>query len=117
MPDALHCMVVVDRVDCDHAGAVYDAFAAYRALRTFREIGDTSPLHATATGQAILTHLTATEAGRRAAARHRTVLPVPDRTRTGHRGGPRGARCDGGAAPAGHDRRPARHRTGTARYL
>ena len=38
VPDALHCMVVVDRVDCDHP------------VRTFHTIGDTSPLHATAAG-------------------------------------------------------------------
>ncbi|WP_128377326.1 IclR family transcriptional regulator [Streptomyces cavernae] len=45
VPDALQCMVVVDRVDCDHA------------VRTFHNIGDTSPLHATAVGRAILAHL------------------------------------------------------------
>ncbi|WP_367326031.1 IclR family transcriptional regulator [Streptomyces sp. HUAS ZL42] len=45
VPDALQCMVVVDRVDCD------------QAVRTFHTIGDTSPLHATAVGRAILTHL------------------------------------------------------------
>jgi len=45
VPDALHGMVVVDRVDCDHA------------VRTFHAIGDTSPLHATATGHAVLAHL------------------------------------------------------------
>ncbi|MBV7697520.1 IclR family transcriptional regulator [Streptomyces sp. TRM70350] len=45
VPDALQCMVVVDRVDCDHP------------VRTFHTIGDTSPLHATATGRAILAHL------------------------------------------------------------
>jgi IclR family acetate operon transcriptional repressor len=45
VPDALHSMVVVDRVDCDHA------------VRTFHPIGDTSPLHATATGHAILAQL------------------------------------------------------------
>jgi IclR family acetate operon transcriptional repressor len=45
VPDALQCMVVVDRVDCDHP------------VRTFHAIGDTSPLHATATGRAILAHL------------------------------------------------------------
>ncbi|MEV2190857.1 IclR family transcriptional regulator [Streptomyces phaeochromogenes] len=45
VPDALQCMVVVDRVDCDHA------------VRTFHTIGDTSPLHATATGRAVLAHL------------------------------------------------------------
>jgi len=45
VPDALQCMVVVDRLDCSHA------------VRTFHAIGDTSPLHATATGRAILAHL------------------------------------------------------------
>ncbi|MBZ3906509.1 IclR family transcriptional regulator [Streptomyces griseiscabiei] len=45
VPDALQCMVVVDRVDCDHA------------VRTFHAIGDTSPLHATAAGNAVLAHL------------------------------------------------------------
>ncbi|MBV7697521.1 IclR family transcriptional regulator [Streptomyces sp. TRM70350] len=49
VPDALHGMVVVDRVDCDHA------------VRTFHAIGDTSPLHATATGHAILAHLPKSE--------------------------------------------------------
>ncbi|UUU36874.1 IclR family transcriptional regulator [Streptomyces sp. CA-210063] len=45
VPDALQCVVVVDRVDCDHP------------VRTFHTIGDTSPLHATAAGRAILAHL------------------------------------------------------------
>ncbi|MCX5061956.1 MULTISPECIES: IclR family transcriptional regulator [unclassified Streptomyces] len=45
VPDALDCMVVVDRVDCDHP------------VRTFHTIGDTSPLHATAVGRAVLAHL------------------------------------------------------------
>ncbi|MFF6786636.1 IclR family transcriptional regulator C-terminal domain-containing protein [Streptomyces sp. NPDC012510] len=45
VPDALHCMVVVDRVDSDHP------------VRTFHTIGDTSPLHATAAGRAVLAHL------------------------------------------------------------
>ncbi|MFI6937264.1 IclR family transcriptional regulator [Streptomyces sp. NPDC050287] len=45
VPDALQCMVVVDRVDCDHA------------VRTFHAIGDTSPLHATAVGRAVLAHM------------------------------------------------------------
>jgi IclR family transcriptional regulator, acetate operon repressor len=45
VPDALQCMVVVDRVDCD------------QAVRTFHTIGDTSPLHATAAGHAVLAHL------------------------------------------------------------
>jgi IclR family transcriptional regulator, acetate operon repressor len=45
VPDALDCMVVVDRVDCDHA------------VRTFHTIGDTSPLHATAVGRSVLAHL------------------------------------------------------------
>ncbi|MDX3312230.1 IclR family transcriptional regulator [Streptomyces sp. NPDC054884] len=49
VPDALQCMVVVDRVDCDHP------------VRTFHAIGDTSPLHATATGRAVLAHLPKTE--------------------------------------------------------
>ena len=49
VPDALHCMVVVDRVDCDHA------------VRTFHAIGDTSPLHATAAGHAVLAHLPKSE--------------------------------------------------------
>ncbi|MFJ2818570.1 IclR family transcriptional regulator [Streptomyces sp. NPDC091279] len=44
VPDALQCMVVVDRVDCTHA------------VRTFHAIGDTSPLHATATGRAVLAY-------------------------------------------------------------
>lgn len=45
VPDALQCMVVVDRVDSNHG------------VRTFHTIGDTSPLHATAVGRAILAHL------------------------------------------------------------
>ncbi|AMW08702.1 transcriptional regulator [Streptomyces qaidamensis] len=45
VPDALQCMVVVDRVDCGHA------------VRTFHTVGDTSPLHATATGRAVLAQL------------------------------------------------------------
>ncbi|MDQ0955224.1 IclR family acetate operon transcriptional repressor [Streptomyces phaeochromogenes] len=45
VPDALHSMVVVDRLDCDHP------------VRTFHTIGDTSPLHATAVGRAILAQL------------------------------------------------------------
>jgi IclR family transcriptional regulator, acetate operon repressor len=45
VPDALHGMVVVDRIDCD------------QAVRTFHSIGDTSPLHATAVGRAVLAHL------------------------------------------------------------
>ncbi|MDX3521553.1 IclR family transcriptional regulator [Streptomyces scabiei] len=45
VPDGLHGMVVVDRVDCAHA------------VRTFHTIGDTSPLHATAVGRAVLAHL------------------------------------------------------------
>ncbi|MCX5052910.1 IclR family transcriptional regulator [Streptomyces sp. NBC_00474] len=49
VPDALHCMVVVDRVDSDHA------------VRTFHTIGDTSPLHATAAGHAVLAHLRKSE--------------------------------------------------------
>lgn len=38
-------MVVVDRVDCDHA------------VRTFHAVGDASPMHATAVGRSILAHL------------------------------------------------------------
>jgi IclR family acetate operon transcriptional repressor len=49
VPDALHSMVVVDRVDCDHA------------VRTYHAIGDSSPLHATATGHAVLAHLPKSE--------------------------------------------------------
>jgi IclR family acetate operon transcriptional repressor len=49
VPDGLHCMVVADRVDCSHA------------VRTFHEIGDTSPLHATAGGRAILANLPAAD--------------------------------------------------------
>ncbi|WP_461059847.1 IclR family transcriptional regulator [Streptomyces pseudoechinosporeus] len=45
VPDAPQCMVVVDRVDCDHV------------VRTYHAIGDTSPLHATATGHAVLAYL------------------------------------------------------------
>lgn len=45
VPDTLQCMVLVDRVDCDHA------------VRTFHAIGDTSPLDVTATGRAVLAHL------------------------------------------------------------
>jgi IclR family transcriptional regulator, acetate operon repressor len=49
VPDALHCMVVVDRVDSGHA------------VRTFHDIGDTSPLHATAAGRAVLAQLPAAD--------------------------------------------------------
>ncbi|WP_035839457.1 IclR family transcriptional regulator [Kitasatospora azatica] len=49
VPDALDGMVVVDRVDCD------------QAVRTFHAIGDTSPLHATAAGHAVLAHLPKSE--------------------------------------------------------
>ncbi|MDH6455456.1 IclR family acetate operon transcriptional repressor [Streptomyces sp. SAI-149] len=49
VPDALDGMVVVDRVDCDHP------------VRTFHTIGDTTPLHATAAGHAVLAHLPASE--------------------------------------------------------
>jgi IclR family acetate operon transcriptional repressor len=45
VPDGLRCMVLIDRVDCD------------QAVRTFHEIGSISPLHATATGRAVLAHL------------------------------------------------------------
>lgn len=47
--DALQSVVVVDRVDCHHA------------VRTYHAIGDTSPLHATATGHAVLAHLPKTD--------------------------------------------------------
>ncbi|MEU1853144.1 IclR family transcriptional regulator [Streptomyces sp. NPDC019990] len=50
VPDGLHCMVVVDRVDCDHA------------VRTYHTIGDTSPLHATAVGRAVLAQLSKQDA-------------------------------------------------------
>ena len=43
--DAAHRMVVVDRVDSTHA------------VRTFHDIGDTSPMHATSTGRAVLAGL------------------------------------------------------------
>ncbi|MEU5196523.1 IclR family transcriptional regulator [Streptomyces scabiei] len=49
VPDALHGMVVVDRVDCDHA------------VRTFHAIGATSPLHATAAGHTVLAHMPKSE--------------------------------------------------------
>ncbi|WP_060907591.1 IclR family transcriptional regulator [Streptomyces scabiei] len=49
VPDALNGMVVVDRVDCDHA------------VRTFHAIGATSPLHATAAGHTVLAHLPKSE--------------------------------------------------------
>ncbi|MCP2245992.1 IclR family transcriptional regulator [Lentzea aerocolonigenes] len=49
VPDVLQSMVVVDRVDCDHP------------VRTFHAIGDTSPLHATAAGRAVLAQLPASE--------------------------------------------------------
>jgi IclR family acetate operon transcriptional repressor len=49
VPDGLRCMVMVDRVDCA------------QAVRTFHQIGDISPIHATATGHAVLAHLTAAE--------------------------------------------------------
>ncbi|MFE7765172.1 IclR family transcriptional regulator [Streptomyces sp. NPDC057438] len=45
VPDGLQGAVIVDRVDCTHA------------LRIFFAIGDISPLHATASGRAILAHL------------------------------------------------------------
>jgi IclR family acetate operon transcriptional repressor len=45
VPDGLSCMIVVDRIDCS------------QAVRTFHQIGDTSPMHATATGHAVLAHL------------------------------------------------------------
>jgi IclR family acetate operon transcriptional repressor len=49
VPDSLHGMVVVDRVDSDHA------------VRTFHAIGATSPLHATAAGHTVLAHLPKSE--------------------------------------------------------
>jgi IclR family acetate operon transcriptional repressor len=49
VPDGLECMVMVDRVDC------------HQAVRAFHQIGDVSPLHATAVGHAILAHLPAAE--------------------------------------------------------
>ena len=69
VPDALHCMVVVDRVDCDHA------------VRTFHTIGDTSPLHATATGSAVLAHLRKSEVERSPRARWRVTARRPSPTR------------------------------------
>jgi IclR family acetate operon transcriptional repressor len=45
VPDGLHCMVMVDRVDCN------------QAVRTHHQVGDTSPLHATASGHSVLAHL------------------------------------------------------------
>jgi IclR family transcriptional regulator, acetate operon repressor len=49
IPDGLDCMVMVDRVDCT------------QALRTYHEIGDRSPLHATASGHAVLAFHSAAE--------------------------------------------------------
>jgi IclR family transcriptional regulator, acetate operon repressor len=49
VPDGLRCMVMVDRVDCG------------QVVRTFHQIGDVSPMHATATGRAVLGDLTAEE--------------------------------------------------------
>jgi IclR family acetate operon transcriptional repressor len=49
VPDGLRCMVMVDRVDCT------------RAVRTYHQVGDTSPMHATATGHAVLAQLSAEE--------------------------------------------------------
>jgi IclR family acetate operon transcriptional repressor len=45
VPDGLQCMVVADRVDSTHA------------VRTYHEIGDISPMHATAVGRSILAYL------------------------------------------------------------
>jgi IclR family acetate operon transcriptional repressor len=45
MPDGLRDMVLVDRVDCT------------QTVRTFHQIGDVSPLHATASGRAVLAYL------------------------------------------------------------
>lgn len=49
VPDGLEGIVTVDRVDC------------HQAVRAFHEIGDASPLHATAAGHAVLAHLPAAE--------------------------------------------------------
>jgi IclR family acetate operon transcriptional repressor len=49
VPDGLECMVTVDRVDC------------HQAVRAFHQIGDISPLHATATGHVVLAHLSAAD--------------------------------------------------------
>jgi IclR family acetate operon transcriptional repressor len=49
VPDGLQAMVVVDRVDCN------------RTVRTFHQIGDISPIHATAVGRAVLAHLPAAD--------------------------------------------------------
>jgi IclR family acetate operon transcriptional repressor len=49
VPDGLRCMVMVDRVDCT------------QAVRTYHQVGDTSPMHATATGHAVLAQLSAEE--------------------------------------------------------
>jgi len=49
VPDGLRCMVMVDRVDCT------------QAVRTYHQVGDTSPMHATATGHAVLALLPADE--------------------------------------------------------
>jgi IclR family acetate operon transcriptional repressor len=49
VPDGLRGMVLIDRIDCHHV------------VRTFHEIGETSPMHATATGRAVLAHLTEAE--------------------------------------------------------
>jgi IclR family acetate operon transcriptional repressor len=49
VPDGLRCMVMVDRVDCN------------QPVRTYHQVGDTSPMHATATGHAVLAHLSAEE--------------------------------------------------------
>ncbi|WP_207914059.1 IclR family transcriptional regulator [Micromonospora sp. KC213] len=47
VPDGLECMVVVDRVD------------STQTVRTFYQIGETSPLHTTAVGHAVLAHFSA----------------------------------------------------------
>ncbi|WP_246097462.1 IclR family transcriptional regulator [Streptomyces botrytidirepellens] len=49
VPDGLRYMVMVDRVDCT------------QAVRTYHQVGDTSPMHATATGHAVLALLPADE--------------------------------------------------------
>jgi hypothetical protein len=45
VPDGLHCIVMVDRVDCN------------QTVRTYHQVGDTSPPHATATGHVAPAHL------------------------------------------------------------
>ncbi|AGP60875.1 IclR family transcriptional regulator [Streptomyces rapamycinicus] len=52
VPDGLRCMVMVDRVD---------RVDCNQAVRTYHQVGDTSPMHATATGHAVLALLPADE--------------------------------------------------------